>query len=103
MAEKEFQKWNERKIILHEASRRPFFAEGDVWYCMLGENIGDEENGKGNIFLRPVVVLKKFNSRVFWGVPLTRTTKHGLFYFPIENIGSVAILSQIRLLDAKRL
>ena len=52
-------------------------------------------------------MLKKFNNEVLWAVPLTRTDKKNKYYFSFsfQEDGSVstAILSQIRLMDAKRL
>ncbi|MDE2188798.1 MAG: hypothetical protein KGJ35_03680, partial [Patescibacteria group bacterium] len=64
------------------------------------------EDGKGSIFARPVVVFKKFNKKIFWGIPLTLQSKNGKFYSKIELLDGVlrmAILSQMRLLDSRRL
>ncbi|MFH1183402.1 MAG: type II toxin-antitoxin system PemK/MazF family toxin [Candidatus Moraniibacteriota bacterium] len=82
-----------------------FFHETEVWFCHLGINIGHEEAGKGDWFLRPVLILKKFNDKVFWAIPLTKTFRTGKYYysFYFKDNKSTAILSQIRLLDAKRL
>ena len=69
-------------------------------------NIGGEENGKGDSFLRPAVIFKKFNNGTFWGVPLTTKKKRGNFYVPISLSDSkprVALLSQLRLMDVRRL
>lgn len=79
--------------------------EREIWFCHLGENIGFEQDGRGEDFLRPVIVIKKFNKEVFWGLPLTKTPKTGPYYFTFlfQEEASTAILSQIRLLDAKRL
>ena len=61
---------------------------------------------------QPLLILKKFNTEVVWVLPLTRTDKTGKYYFHIsmvdddgntDNRSSVVILSQIRLIDAKRL
>ena len=40
-----------------------------------GKNIGFEQNGKGSNFVRPILVLRKFNSSIFWGLPLTTIKK----------------------------
>ena len=74
-------------------------------FCIIGENVGFEQNGKGNSFLRPVLVYKKFSPDVFLGIPLTSQEKKGNFYhsFELKNQASTAILSQIRLFDTKRL
>lgn len=109
---KDFQKWHSQKALLHNDKERPFFHEREVWFVSLGENIGFEQDGSGEQFLRPVLVLRKFNNEVFWGLPLTRTLKKGKYYFPISLVVKdglsderpcVVILSQIRLIDAKRL
>ena len=102
---KDLQEWNSGKIDIHENKERPFFHEREVWFTSLGLNIGFEQDGRGEKFLRPVVVVKKFNNSVCWCVPLTKSQKNGKYYFPFklkEKI-STAILSQIRLIDCKRL
>lgn len=108
--EKDYKKWTPLKRELHNEVGRLFFHEREVWYCHLGENIGFEQDGQGELFLRPVVIVRKFNNEVFWGIPLTRTEKKLPFYFSFmlqTESGpagkSTAVLSQIRLIDAKRL
>src|SRR3990167_8549365 len=105
MVYKNFKNWHKIKHYLHNKKERPFFHEGEVWFCSLGENIGFEQDGRGKEFMRPVIILKKFNNEVLWGVPLTKNTKAGKYYFTftLKNMASTAILSQIRLIDAKRL
>lgn len=102
---KDFQKWHKKKEYLHEEKVRPFFREGEVWFCALGVNVGFEQDGRGESFLRPVVIVKKFNNESFWGLPLTKNLKKGKYYFSFKLNGetSTGILSQIRLVDAKRL
>jgi len=84
----------------------PFFHEREIWWTVLGVNIGFEEDGKGSDFSRPVLVLRKFGPSFFYGVPLSRTTKRGIYYHPFTHesgVPSVALLSQVRALDAHRL
>jgi len=53
-----------------------------------------------------MLVFRKFNRDILRGIPLTRTKKDKPYYFRFSfmpNIESVAILSQIRLIDARRL
>jgi mRNA-degrading endonuclease toxin of MazEF toxin-antitoxin module len=86
--------------------KRNFFQEREIWWCSLGLNIGFEQDGRGNLYDRPVLVLKKFNLEIFLGIPLTTSEKTGKYYFDLGIHGrksSVAILSQLRLFDAKRL
>lgn len=103
---KDFKGWHNKKSDLHENKVRPFFHEREVWFASLGLNVGFEQDGRGDKFLRPVVVIKKFNNEVFWCVPLTKNKKKGNYYFQFsidEEQISTAILSQLRLVDSKRL
>lgn len=102
----DFKFWINKKAWLHNQNNRPFFKERDIWYCYFGVNVGFEQDGQGQDFLRPVMVFKKFNKEIFLGIPLTRSIKDLSFYFSFEfkaGLKSSAILSQIRFIDAKRL
>ena len=102
---KDFDGWNIQKKAIDSLENKRTFHEREVWFIKVGENVGFEQNGKGEEFLRPVIVYKKFSKNVFLGIPLTKTTKEGKFYRSFEFKGerSNAILSQIRLFDSKRL
>lgn len=103
--QKRFDEWNDRKKKLHQDVQRPYFHEREIWFCSLGVNVGFEQDGASGTFMRPILVFKRFNKQVFWGIPLTRTSKRGEHYFPFIMKGgsSTAILSQLRLIDAYRL
>ena len=104
MSKKDYIKWTSNKSKINNEKVRPFFHEREIWFCSLGENIGFEQDGSGENFMRPVLVLRKFNNEVIWALPLTRTEKTGKYYFKIsDDNSSVIILTQIRLIDAKRL
>lgn len=102
---KDFKKWHDKKSQVDEIVERPFFHEREIWFCHLGLNVGFEQDGKGEDFLRPILIIRKFNNEIFWAVPLTRTSKKSRYYFhfTLNNKESVAILSQVRLIDARRL
>ncbi|MDA0782610.1 MAG: type II toxin-antitoxin system PemK/MazF family toxin [Rickettsiales bacterium] len=103
---KDFDIWNQTKKEIQQDARRPLFKERDVWWCRLGVNVGDEEDGKGEFFNRPVLVLKKFNKRVFIAVPLSSKIKedsHFYFKFTFQHKEQSVILPQIKLTDSKRL
>ena len=53
-----FQDWIKIKFGIHNKTTRPSFKEKEIWWCNLGQNIGDEENGKGEFFMRPVWLSK---------------------------------------------
>lgn len=103
---KYFIDWIITKIIIDKTDRRDFIInEGQVFWCSLGENVGDEENGKGDIFRRPVLIFKKFNNNLFWGIPMSTKNKDNKYYVKIllKDIEQSAMISQLRVLDSKRL
>ncbi|MET0155395.1 MAG: type II toxin-antitoxin system PemK/MazF family toxin [Rickettsiales bacterium] len=102
--QKDFDGWIVQKKKAHHAHERPMFKEREVWWCGLGANVGDEQDGKGQSFSRPVLVLKKFNRNIFIGIPLSTQLKDKPYYykFHFKGIEQSLILSQIRLMDAKR-
>ena len=104
---KDYKKWHGEKILVNQKDDRVFFHLREIWFCHLGENVGFEQDGSGNGFLRPVIVLKKFNNEILLAIPLTKGNKPARpYYFSFSFLPkseSTAILSQIRLIDAKRL
>ena len=101
-----FNEWNEKKksIDIFGSQRKVIFHERQVWWCSLGKNIGDEQDGKHALFERPVLILKKFNERIAWIIPLSSKIKYGNHYyiFTLNKKLQRAIISQSRLVSAKR-
>ncbi len=102
---KDFVKWHIVKKEIETSLRRVFFLEREIWWCAVGENVGTEQDGKHERFARPVLVIRKFNSDLFWAIPLTSSVKEGIFYFPliVHGIQRAAILSQLKTMSSKRL
>lgn len=102
---KDFAGWFGIKKRIHESGQYPFFHEGEIWWSALGTNVGFEEDGKNENFERPVLIFKKFNKEVFWGLPATTKQRSGRYYFNSRELKrpTTILLSQIRLLDGKRL
>lgn len=100
-----FTNWIKLKLSIHSDEKRPFFNEREIWWCSFGQNIGDEENGKGDNFMRPVIVIRKFNNHICLVIPTSSKLKDNQFYFPIKYKGETysALLSHIRTIDTKRL
>lgn len=72
----------------------------------LGVNIGFEQDGTGKEFSRPVLILKGFSRHVCLVVPLTTSTKENPYYLSVGTIdgkNARVIISQIRLIDTRRL
>ena len=104
---KDFDKWNELKKKLHtsEKTKDFYFREREIWWCSLGVNVGFEQDGKNDLFERPVLIIKTFNKEVLWMVPLTSKHKNNKYYYEFNYKGKpqTAILSQVRLISSKRL
>jgi len=102
---KKFSEWNELKIQLHNNKKEQYFKERDIFWVSIGVNIGFEQDGKGGIFSRPVLIVKKYGKNIFFGIPLSTQIKEGSFFFDFELDGqkSSALLVQARIYDAKRL
>jgi mRNA interferase MazF len=105
MHEKDFQAWHKRKAALNRSTYTRYFHEREVWWMAIGHNIGDEEDGKGKNFARPVLIVRNFNNRLLLGVPLSTAKKTGAYYhlLSLADSTSLALLSQLRSYDAKRL
>lgn len=101
----EYLEWHKQKIEINNLNNKHFYHEGEVWWCILGKNIGNEQNGKNKNFSRPVLIIKKFNNEICWALPLTTTLKNNRYYFKIniKNIDVSIILSQLRIISSKRL
>ena len=103
----DFDNWNElkKKINIKDTSSEFFPQVGEVWICILGKNIGREQNGGSDNFSRPVLIVKKFNNEIFWILPLSTKQKNIDFYYnfiDLNNEKASVILSQIRLIHIKR-
>ncbi len=102
MSMNEFDKWNKQKQEIEFKNKHIFFKEGEIRWCQLGQNIGYEEYGTGKNFDRPVLIIKSFSKQICVVVPLTTSKKKHKFRLQIHR-NSTALLSQIRVIDSKRL
>lgn len=102
---KNFDAWNNQKKNIEDSGRDCLvYKEGEIWWCSLGVNIGDEEDGKNQSYERPVLIVKKFNARISWVLPMTSKCKEGKYYYSIayKGVFYTVILSQLRLASMKR-
>lgn len=102
---KDFESWFKVKQSIQERSDTPpGYKEREVWWAQLGLNVGDEEDGKGEYFSRPILIVKGFSKCLVWAVPLTSNPKVGRFYHSalLDGKTSTVILSQLRTLDIRR-
>jgi len=97
--------WNEVKKETNNQTKKRSFEERDIIYIKMGKNIGFEQDGKGNEFLRPILVYKKFNSDQFIGFAMTsqKPKEQNMKYYYKLKDNSYIILSQVRTYSAKRM
>lgn len=107
--EQEYNSWNNIKKEIAKENISVGFKNRDIFYMNMGKNIGFEQDGKGENFVRPVVIVKGFNKNMFFGIPLSTKIKEGKFYYRFtfckkdKEIENIALLSQMRLFSTKRL
>lgn len=105
--QKDFVNWHEKKTIINNKTESDiFFSEREIWWTSIGSNIRYEQDGKHEDYSRPVLIIRKFNQYIFYAIPLSTTDKRGPYYHEFQyrdDIKSVALLSQMRVLDSSRL
>ena len=105
MNEGSFDIWNIKKKLLDTKKRKILFKEGEIWWCSIGKNIGEEVYGKGISFRRPVIILKKLSRNSCIVIPTTTKTRSGSWYrhIRVRDIDRWAMLNQIRFISGNRL
>lgn len=104
----DFDRWNELKKETNDILP-PIFKDREIFHTRIGHNIGHEQNGKGDEFLRPVIILKRLSRDMFIGIPLSSQLKEGSFYHTVTftkngvQTQNRAIIAQIKLFSAQRL
>lgn len=98
--------WNEIKKTINKSQvTNKYPKECEVWMSSLGLNVGYEQNGVGNSFLRPVLIIKKVNNQIFWCIPLSTKQKKIDFYYNFTDPNGKrvsAIFAQIKTQSQKR-
>lgn len=103
---KDFDGWNEEKKRTNDRTDVPFCHDRELWWCALGVNVGFEQDGSGDNFRRPVLVLKGLSTETCFVIPLTTSARrHPLrpSVGKVEGKQAHALLSQMRVIDTKRL
>ena len=103
--QKDFDNWNNLKKKLDQREKFPSFKEREIWWINLGLNVGNEQCGKGDRLVRPILILKKSNNHFFFGIPLSSVQKDNKYYFNFEFKGKEqsALMCQAKPFSAKRL
>lgn len=104
-----FNQWNEVKKSVQNDEKMRLFKKRDIFFIKMGQNVGYEQNGKGDDFVRPIVILKKITNHMFIGIPLSSQIKNGNWFYKFEFISkgkvskNIAIIPQIKMYSSKRL
>lgn len=103
---KDFDLWNEQKKSIHADAENRLYQTRELWWCALGTNIGFEQDGSGDEYRRPVIILKGLSKHTCFIIPLTTAVND----HPLRpSVGLIAgrearaLLSQMRVVDSKRL
>jgi mRNA interferase MazF len=103
---KDYKEWMPKKAEINNDAARPRrYRKREIWLASVGENIGHEVDGKGEKFMRPVLVLQSYNKSTCHVVPLSTTKRRGKFWHEFDgHTGkkSVALLSQSKIVDTSR-
>jgi hypothetical protein len=91
----DFDSWNEKKKHTHLLGSYPYFSKRDIWWSQLGKNIATETLGKGEDFLRPVLILQVVYGNSCIAIPLTSKQRNGNYYysFRLQGIFSMCTIS----------
>ncbi len=103
---KDFIGWNVKKIDVNAVGFNKLYRQRDVWWCVLGINIGNEQDGNDDGYQRPVLILRGLSSKTCIIVPLTTSGEVHGFRIDVGIIAgkkAKAIISQIKVIDTKRL
>ncbi|MDP1625286.1 MAG: type II toxin-antitoxin system PemK/MazF family toxin [bacterium] len=103
---KDFDTWNVCKKELDVKARHLVYRAQEVWWCHLGVNIGFEQDGTGEGFNRPVLIVKGLSRSTCIVLPLTSSVKIHPMRIPlglVKGKEASALLSQIRVIDTRRL
>src|SRR5256885_11339379 len=84
--EKDFDRWYRNKKKINDTAERPFYHAREIWWCAVGVNVGNELDGTGKKFDRPVLVIRPFNAETFFGVALIGHRRLGRYYFPLGTV-----------------
>jgi mRNA interferase MazF len=104
--EKDFDGWNKEKQRIQGSESQKLYHEREIWWCSLGVNVGSEQDGTGAGHQRPVLILKGMSRATCYVVPLTTSSQRHKLRISIgtvEDRQATALISQIRLIDTKRL
>ncbi len=102
---KKYDEWNEIKKQTQQIDFKLGIKPREIYWTKIGFNIGNEEYGKGDEFVRPVIIIRQLTHDLFIGVPTTTTNKDNNDYFHkisyIEKTSNTQVNSSAMILQQK--
>ncbi len=104
-----FDEWNEVKKRTNNTKFKLGIKSREIYWIKIGQNIGDEEYGKGKAFSRPVLIVRQLTSDLFIGIPLTSILRDDDYFYSFTFqtkkgiVNNSAMLLQIRAFSKKRI
>ena len=102
---KDFDSWNDVKKQT-DAEEPRLYTVREIWWCRFGVNRGTEQDGRGERFLRPALIMRSFGADACLVAPLTTSTREHPLRIAIGMINEKRArvnLSQMRVIDTRRL
>jgi mRNA interferase MazF len=103
--QKDFDNWNKIKKKT-DAEQPRLYTVREIWWCRLGVNIGIEQDGSDENFVRPVLIMRGLGPDACIVVPLTTSRREHALRIQIGEVGGKqarANISQLRVIDTRRL
>lgn len=114
---KNFDEWNNLKkeidgqdsdLVTKYKKNIAYFNERDIVWVSCGLNVGVESDGKGDMYLRPALIIRKLNKNHYIILFCTTSQKENKYYCKINSDNKLlkdtkVILTQIKTVDKKRL
>ena len=103
--QKDFDGWNKMKKKTNTEEPR-LYTVREIWWCRFGVNIGTEQDGSGEWYVRPRVIMRGFGPDACLVIPLTASAREHPLRVSVGMIDgreARANLSQLRVVDTRRL
>jgi mRNA-degrading endonuclease toxin of MazEF toxin-antitoxin module len=103
---KDFDSWNiVKKTLVSSGRKNLVFHEREIWWCSFGVNVGNEQDGTGNRFERPCIIVRTLSPTTCLAIPLSTKKKLPIFQVTVTFKDKVnfALLDQVRVIDSGRL
>ena len=108
---KEYDKWHEVKKLTNTHNIKLGIKQREIFWAKIGQNVGFEQDGKGEHFSRPVIVIRQITKDLFVGIPTSTKLRdgndyfHTFRYFDKDNneLEVSALILQLKVFTIKRL